>query len=131
MFRAALEDATVLSAYQVVRGDEIGHVTVFNSDYLFLGLALAFPLVAVAAIFVMMLGWWELGRKVSLSPVETAKAFGAPVLADAGSNEDIKTMLKGRGIKYLEVQYGDNGRNQLEIGPRESIVRPRVGHRFE
>lgn len=38
-------------------------------------------------------GFWQLGRNVSLSPVEIAHTFGAPILAS--------TTVKG-GIKHFE-----------------------------
>lgn len=61
-------------------------VTVYVSDFRFLFIALAFPVFGVIAVAVMMLGWRELGRRISLSPAGIKKAFGAPVLEDAGSN---------------------------------------------
>lgn len=131
MFRAALEDSSALGAegWQIVRGFETVQTAVYKSDFRFLFLALEFPCFGALAVFVMMLGWWELGRKVSLSPVETAKAFGAPILEDAGSNQEVKKMLKR--LKHLEVRYGDNGRNSLEIGPVEDIFEPKKGYKYE
>lgn len=35
-------------------------------------------------------GWWQLGRRVSFSPIEIAKAFDAPLLRDANTNAGAK-----------------------------------------
>ncbi|KAJ9602543.1 hypothetical protein H2200_013086 [Cladophialophora chaetospira] len=43
-------------------------------------------------------GFWQLGRNVSLSPVEISHAFGAPILES--------TAIKG-GIKHLKIEFGD------------------------
>ena len=52
----------------------------------------------------IFLEWWHLGRTVSLSPIETAKAFGAPGLSTRDSNAEAKAILKT--IRGHEVPYG-------------------------
>jgi hypothetical protein len=46
-------------------------------------------------------GFWTLARKTSLSPLETARAFQAPVLREAQPNVDTDTLLKEVGGKNL------------------------------
>jgi hypothetical protein len=49
-------------------------------------------------------GYWELGRRFSMSPVETAKAFNAPLLRNDDSNASIKNLVEELG--HLKVKYG-------------------------
>jgi hypothetical protein len=39
-----------------------------------------------------------------LSPLETAKAFGSPLLAEYNSNEEAKDLIKS--VEHRNVQYG-------------------------
>lgn len=51
---------------------------------------------ACLAILPTYWGWWNLGREVSMSPLEIARAFGAPVMPDADPNAtggDIKRSM--------------------------------------
>lgn len=50
-------------------------------------------LVDAVVVFPLFIGWWKLGRKVSLSPVEMAKAFGASLLAKTGNNEEVVALI--------------------------------------
>jgi hypothetical protein len=57
-------------------------------------------------------GWWRLGRTVTLSPIEVAKAFDAPQLAGVDSNAETSTLLKvigDRPVKYGAVSLGQSG----------------------
>jgi hypothetical protein len=48
--------------------------------------------------------WWQLGRDVSLNPLEVATAFSAPLLAGADTNADWAQLAKAVGAK--RVRYG-------------------------
>jgi hypothetical protein len=50
---------------------------VYHSEYGYLAGASALVLLALIGVSTTLYGWWELGRNVSLSPLETAKALGA------------------------------------------------------
>jgi hypothetical protein len=57
---------------------ETSNINVFHSEYRYLvgsSLLSAMFVLLVAPIF---WGWWELGRSVTLNPIEIAKAFDAP-----------------------------------------------------
>jgi hypothetical protein len=87
-------------------------------------------------------GWWELGRNVSLSPIEIAKAFNAPIFMNVPSNRDIDAMLKE--LDGVKVRYGNkksvdtsNGMDyggalpeKLEMADPEWVSLPRPGHRY-
>lgn len=48
-------------------------------------------------------GFWTLARKTTLSPLETARAFSAPVLRDAPAHADSAHVLKEVGSKNLHT----------------------------
>lgn len=101
--KAGIENATTTDASQVMA--YVGHRTysIYRTDYLFLGLAVALSLVGVATTAGTFHGWWQLGRNVSMNPFELGKAFRAPLLSDAGSNispEKFPTHLKERTVRY-------------------------------
>ena len=68
----------------------------FQSKYHYLIAVLAFMLVALLGLLFQVWAWWELGWNVSMSPIETAKAFGAPTL-DLGEVRAAKDILKVAG----------------------------------
>lgn len=76
-------------------------------------------------------GWWKLGRDMSFSPLEIAKAFRAPVLDDYHSNSRGRHIAKAGGDKRL--RYGvielDSSGDAKAIGFADpaSIVDPQDG----
>lgn len=69
----------------------------YKSNFRFLAAAIIIMLLGLFAIFVLLWGWWELGRPVTLSPLETAKAFGAPILLGAGHRKEVHGILEEMG----------------------------------
>lgn len=61
---------------------------------------------------------------MSMSPLETAKAFGAPSLDGANSNAEMLILLKEIGPTH--VQYGAIG-SKLVIGNPDEVVAPSKG----
>jgi hypothetical protein len=74
---------------------------VYRSQYAYLGVAVAMTLCASFCVLALSLGWWKLGREVSLSPIEIAKAFAAPLLQGTNSNHSVKAILKDLGEDKL------------------------------
>lgn len=66
----------------------------------------AFLVVALACISIVhtFWSWWNLGRPVTMSPIEIAKAFDAPTLRSADPNGSIDEHLQAIGD--LKVCYG-------------------------
>jgi hypothetical protein len=106
MFRTAQRAANVTNPADIhkveAKVDRIA--TVYKSHYLFLGLALLFTVVSAISIVPILLGFWNLGRYVTLSPIEIAKAFNAPILGSSDSNMPVNDLLKEAGKR--EVRYG-------------------------
>lgn len=62
-----------------------------------------------------------------MSPLETAKAFGAPRLDGANSNAEVRLLL--RAIGPMAVQYGAIG-SRLVVGYPDEDVAPSKGANF-
>lgn len=76
----------------------------YTSNYAYLVGALAVMAADVFVLLPLLWGWWLLGRSVSLSPVEIAKAFRAPMVAEGESNASVDALLGQVGRK--KVEYG-------------------------
>ncbi len=68
--------------------------------------ALAAMLLNLLCLLPLFMGYWKLGRWTSLSPVETAKAFEAPLLVGCSGNAVVGGMLKDVGAS--RVLYGEH-----------------------
>lgn len=114
-FRAGLarRNSTKQSDFQIVTGTGTFVLNRYASDFRFHVAALVVPLLSVVAVMAMMMGWWELERRVSMSPIEIAKALGAPLLDDSGPSGDAEEILKVAGT--TKVVYRDNGNGKREI----------------
>lgn len=100
---------------------QLTDVVHYQTHYLFAGLAFGITLVCVLLVIPTFWHYGELGRRVTLGPVEIASAFGAPMLIDnthkEGSaeahNETIDTLIEhigDRKIVYGFVDVEDDGR---------------------
>ncbi|OCK96286.1 uncharacterized protein K441DRAFT_715279, partial [Cenococcum geophilum 1.58] len=110
VFRTAV--AAGLAAPNLVNYQQTLHVqqtttgVVFISHYPFFWVAAAIMFLGVVTVAFTFHGWWRLGRPVSLSPAETAKAFNEALLrGEHTSNADIDTLLETIG--HREVVYGE------------------------
>lgn len=99
-------------------------------------------------------GWWQLGRHVSFSPIEIAKAFDAPLLQEVNTNAGTKHLLHDVGdvcIRYGAVRqrqtFSDDGKqdgsqsllsqsvsgepcDRLVFGLADETLRPYGGQKF-
>ncbi|KAK0642625.1 hypothetical protein DIS24_g8847 [Lasiodiplodia hormozganensis] len=103
IFRASI-GLSNSSTLQITPGtEEVGRVIYRLNPYYLLA-SLCVMLTNVVAVLPLYFGWWHLGRVVSMSPLETAKAFRSPLMADAGSNEELGGLVRAVGEK--RVRYG-------------------------
>ncbi|KAI9857281.1 MAG: hypothetical protein M1813_008319 [Trichoglossum hirsutum] len=89
---------------------------IYQSEYSWFAIAIAIMAIATFSCIIPLWGWWELGRKVTLNPIETAKAFNVPRLrmADSGcSAEDIVKNIGDLQVEYIQVQVQDAAGNSL------------------
>lgn len=92
------------SLWQTINGTRTDEVSVYHTAYKFWGLAALTQFLAIALIAPIFWGWWRLGREVSFSPFEIAKAFDAPLLRAAHSNDKAEGIITSVG--YMPVRYG-------------------------
>ncbi|KIV78389.1 hypothetical protein PV11_10111 [Exophiala sideris] len=110
--------------------------TVYKTNNTMLGISVTLVLAAVLAILPLFWGFWHLGRKVSLSPIEIAMAFKsahadgqskgqdhAEFLPDYGSNFNAKELVDLLG--ETEIRYGEIAPNMLGMGMRHYTMAPK------
>lgn len=75
--------------------------------------SLAVTLAIILFILPTFYGFWTLARKTTLSPLETARAFHAPVLREAPRHLDMNGVLKevGKNNIHTDLVAGENGVN--------------------
>jgi Protein of unknown function (DUF3176) len=119
-------------------------IPVYHSNYGYLGGAILFTLLALFLIIPVFRGWWLLGRNMSMSPLEIAKAFNAPCLVNSDSNASAQKLLSEIGetpVRYGAISltsstmYGYQGAGQnvpekLLIADPMSVHEPHHGRIF-
>ncbi|KAL3418871.1 hypothetical protein PVAG01_09092 [Phlyctema vagabunda] len=108
----------------------------YVSRYDFLGGAVAVVLLAFLSVGFIFHGWWHIGRPTTLSPLETAKAFGAPLLAECNSNATIKEIVRCVNDKHVRYGVGkmDDLRDDvsmLQLAEGDEVYTPRSGMAFQ
>jgi hypothetical protein len=110
--QAAKDDAKASNATQTVSYTGTSTKTIFTTNLPLVAVAASLNLLAVVAILPTYYGWWALKRKSSMSPLETARAFAAPLLRDAGANGGWREILEKvgeRSVKYMKVDDDIHG----------------------
>lgn len=103
MFRTAIAAANSTNV-QHVTSQATGDHTIYKTEYLFLALATVASVLAIVSVLFTFHGFWTLGRHVSMSPIETARAFNAPLLRNSDSNAPARSLLRQVGTR--PVKYG-------------------------
>jgi hypothetical protein len=144
-FRAALHGANPqnLTDLQIVHAIEQNSITVYQSHYTYLACALSVSLLSILSVAPIFWGWRRLGREVTLSPIEIAKAFDPAVLSSTYSNSTVKNLLKEIGDKrvrygaldvpkspYGEASSDQNVSQKIAISELGSVTRPNEGSLF-
>lgn len=104
-FRAAIDAAqsnNSMIEYVVAAENETRNI--YRSNYLYFGIATALSVLSIIGVVGTFNGFWILGRSVSLSPIETAKAFNPSILSNNDSNATIGVLLEEVGKK--PIRYG-------------------------
>ncbi len=151
MFQTAIAAANSLTV-RSVSAQQQATIAVYVSHYLYLGLASLFTALAIILVIPTFIAYWQLGREVSMSPIETAKAFNAPLLRNYDSNADAEHLIKNLG--HMGVRYGaiisatgndglletrkhgasqsiaDLSGRRLEMASPEYVVEPRKAWQF-
>jgi hypothetical protein len=97
--------------------------------------AIIVSLLAIPALASLYYGFWELGRSVSLGPLEIGKAFDAPLLDDCDDNADGQGMigqLSEQRYRYgVVLDSGETQSRQLRLDKADYIGPPRPGETFQ
>ena len=142
-FRTSLQIAAYNTSYpnasQTVSFVGESPQTIYTTNYNYLAGAVLVSVLGIIFIIPTYRGFWELGRPLSLSPLEIAKAFDAPLLQGVPGNRNVNDMLDEIGA--TKVRYGDSGMTvsttvygdevrKIEMGPATDIRPPTRGIRY-
>ncbi|GME28206.1 uncharacterized protein K452DRAFT_252088 [Neofusicoccum parvum] len=116
-FRSAI--AVSSDAAQRAPARQTAARTAYVSHPRFLAAAMVVMLVDAAAVLPLFVGWWRLGRRVSLSPLEVARAFRAPLLEGVeggGEARDVVREVGGVRVRYGVLARGSGRRGGADGG---------------
>jgi hypothetical protein len=127
-------DADLGMANQTTITSVTGIVEEYKTSFAYVGGALAATFVTVMLVLPVYWGFWQLGRKVTLGPLEISQAFGAPIIAPDKTKAyhgDFDQVLEDVGER--RVQYGqlkDAPPGQMGLAEPERVVVPKASHRW-
>ena len=122
---------------QVVTMLATSNINVFHSEHKYLIAMVVLTVAMMGLVVPTFVGWWELGRHVTMDPIEIAKAFEAPLLQGPGSNAPTWQLVQDygkSGIRYGEpVGYSDSRmmKRTLKLGNPHEVRRPTTGAIYE
>lgn len=133
--------ATTLTALSLARGPLFQRsltlsptTSLYTVHYIPLIFGILLSLAPVAAILPLYNGFWELGRRVSLNPLEIARAFGAPLLEglDGNADPDVVTIERGgMAVRYGVVErFGVEKQLRVEERSKATVRVPWEGEVF-
>jgi hypothetical protein len=102
----------------ILQGTADGVQSVFKTDYAFVGAAVGIIVLGVLTVLPTFYQFWLLGRPVTFSPIETAKAFNSPILGEPSTvtkSSDVEALVKRVGrrrVRYSAVNIDGSGRPQ-------------------
>lgn len=94
-------------AHQIIETAVTGIVEQYQTSFAYVGGAIAATLITVLLVLPVYWGFWELGRKVTLGPLEISHAFNAPIIRPEkiqNHHGDFDQVLQEVGKR--KVQYG-------------------------
>ncbi|KAK6433861.1 hypothetical protein LTR95_009961 [Oleoguttula sp. CCFEE 5521] len=94
---------------ETVFGTQTTTTTVYRTHYDFLVGAVALTLLSLVGVLITYHGFWHLGRDVSLSPLEIAKAFNAPLSAADHANAKADDLVATVGWKHVKYELTAEG----------------------
>lgn len=107
MLRVAVNNATV-SDQAPAQAVATGLLNYYQSSYRFLAIAVALVWLNIFVIVPMFYGWWHIGRKISLNPIEVADAFNSPVFQKDRPHRDVGELIDQvghRAVVFKPVEH--------------------------
>lgn len=129
MFRVAF--AANDTYRQTITGTEIDPTTVYQHDYQFLAAALVAVFTGLLSAMTLFWGFWDLDRKVTLSPLEIAGAVGASIVS--GARGRVEAMLNEVGdvtVRCIDgriVRVEANGEIEMENSDPSELPAVNIG----
>jgi hypothetical protein len=126
---AAPDRAAAGMANQTVVTAVTGIVEEYTTDFKYVAGALVATLVTILLVLPVYWGFWHLGRKVTLGPLEIANAFNAPVIrpetvkAQHGDFEQVLQEVGERRVRYGQLRGMPEG--AMGIAEPERVERPK------
>ncbi|RAH84574.1 hypothetical protein BO86DRAFT_441396 [Aspergillus japonicus CBS 114.51] len=111
-------DATRVQTNQTVNSVLTTEEVVFKLHPEYLAVGVLVTIACVIPVASTFYGWWKIGRPVTMSPIEIAKAFNAPVLRGSATGSDLQGLLPvvgRRRVRYGAVRY----RGEKVVFPEE------------
>lgn len=97
------------STPQTITGTQTRTTSFYRSNYGFLTAAVLLTMVSILVVMTTFNGFWTLGRAVSMSPLEIAKAFNAPLLAKEDPNAKAEELVRSSGKRNVRYQQAFKG----------------------
>lgn len=111
-----------------------GIVEEYVTSFAYVGGALAATFVTVFLVLPVYWGFWQLGRRVTLGPLEISHAFGAPIIAPdrtKAHHGEFDEILDEVG--HRRVQYGqrvDAPPGHMGIAEPHRVAKPSASHQW-
>ncbi len=114
-------DSNTTTSFRALSGQaiQLTDVVHYRTHYVYAGLAFGITIFCILLVIPSFWQYGELGRRVTLGPVEIASAFGAPILVDnaraEARNENIDTLIKHIGHRKIVYGFVDvDGDGQID-----------------
>jgi hypothetical protein len=130
LFLAAIDadwDPQTIQTFPII---QTTNSLIYKSVYPYLAIASGILVIAILAISTTLYGWWDLGRDVSLSPLETAKAFGAPIFQHWNLHMDSKHLARDMGQRKFMYSEKDVTEDDGIARPMLQIAELNIGNQL-
>ncbi|KAK4953821.1 hypothetical protein LTR10_008425 [Elasticomyces elasticus] len=115
MFRVAITNSSA-SDRADIQAIPTGMLNYYQSSFLFLGIAVALVWLNILVILPLFWGWWSIGRKISLNPIEVAEAFNAPTLRKDAGHKDVGGLIDQVGDRAVVFRPTEH-----EVGTADGV----------
>lgn len=119
-------------AHQTFEASITGIVEQYKTSFGYVGGAIAATLITVLCVLPVYWGFWELGRKVTLGPLEISHAFNAPIIAPDktknhhGDFDEVLNEVGKRRVQYGQIVGAPAG--TMGLAEPHKVVTPDARH---
>lgn len=119
-------------SHQTIETTVTGIVEQYKTDFAYVGGALAATFITVLLVLPVYWGFWQLGRKVTLGPLEISHAFNAPIIAPDktknhhGDFDEVLNEVGNRRVQYGQLVGAPPG--QMGLAEPHRVATPDARH---